>query len=203
MKIILDNREITMDNVDNKSFSWVLDEVTSILEKNGKMLFDVYIDGKEMDFYEYFNKEQIEVVEFISKSPKIIILESLNGMSEFISKYFDALIGISSNFNSGRDANGIELLLEVENGLEWIYNVLASLKENTAVDFKYLDFDIMFLEYRNTLKKIREALENGDYIGTLSLLEVEMSNELITLQENLDSYINEIITEEIAENMYN
>ena len=62
MKIILDDREITMNDIDDKSFSWVLEEVTDLLERDGRMLFDVYIDGKGMDYYEYFNKEQIGVV---------------------------------------------------------------------------------------------------------------------------------------------
>jgi hypothetical protein len=203
MKIILDNREITMNNIDDKSFSWVLEEVTDLLERDGRMLFDVYIDGKEMDYYEYFNKEQIGVVEFISKSPKIIILESLGGMRDFISKYFDALIGIANSFNSNRTTDAVEILLEVENGLEWVYNVLASIKENTAIDFRYPEFDMMFLEYRTTLKKVQECTESGDYIGGLTLLEVEMSSELIFLQENLDTYIKDIIDEEINEYKYN
>lgn len=203
MKIILDNREITMNNVDNKSFSWVLEEVTDLLERDGRMLFDVYIDGKGMDYYEYFNKEQIGVVEFISKSPKIIILESLGGMSDFISKYFDALIAIADTFNSNRITDAIEILLEVENGLEWVYNVLASIKENTAIDFRYPDFDMMFLEYRTILEKVQECTGNSDYIGSLTLLEVEMSNELIFLQENLDIYMKDIINEEIEEYKYN
>jgi len=203
MKIILDNREITMNDVDDKSFSWVLEEVTDLLERDGRMLFDVYIDGKGMDYYEYFNKEQIGVVEFISKSPKVIILESLGGMRDFISKYFDALIAIASSFNSNRTTDAVEILLEVENGLEWVYNVLASIKENTAIDFKYPEFDMMFLEYRTSLEKVQESIENGDYIGGLTVLEVEMSGELIFLQENLDTYMEDIVDEEINEYKYN
>ncbi|OQY41792.1 MAG: hypothetical protein B6227_04115 [Fusobacteriia bacterium 4572_74] len=203
MKIILDNREITMNNVDDKSFSWILEEVTELLEIDGRMLFDVYIDGKGMDYYDHFNKEQIGIVEFISKSPKIIILESLGGMSDFISKYFDALMIISASFNSNRITDAIEMLLEMENGLEWIYNVLASMKENTAIDFRYPEFDMMLLEYRTIFKKIQESIESGDYIGGLTLLEIEMSSEMIFLQENLDTYIKDIIDEEIEEYKYN
>ncbi|MEI6858039.1 hypothetical protein [Psychrilyobacter sp.] len=203
MKIILDNREITLSNTDDKSFFWVLEKVTDLLEKDGRMLFDVYIDGKGMDYYECFNKEQIGVVEFISKSPKIIILESLGGMRDFISKYFDALIAIAGSFNSNRNTDAVEFLLEVENGLEWVYNVLASIKENTAIDFRYPEFDMMFLEYRTILEKVQECIESGDYIGGLTLLEVEMSSELIFLQENLDTYMKDIIDEEIDEYKYN
>ncbi|MCS5421848.1 MULTISPECIES: hypothetical protein [Psychrilyobacter] len=203
MKIILDNREITMNNIDDKSFSWVLEEVTDLLERDGRMLFDVYIDGKGMDYYEYFNKEQIGVVEFISKSPKIIILESLGEMSGFISKYFDALMAIAGSFNSNRTTDAVEILLEVENGLEWVYNVLASMKENTAIDFRYPEFDMMFLEYRTILERVQECTESGDYIGGLTLLEVDMSSELIFLQENLDAYMKDIIDEEIDEYKYN
>ena len=203
MKIILDNREITMNDIDDKSFSWVLEEVTDLLERDGRMLFDVYIDGKGMDYYDHFNKEQIGIVEFISKSPKIIILESLGGMSDFISKYFDALMAISASFNSNRTTDAIEILLEVENGLEWVYNVLASMKENTAIDFRYPEFDMMFFEYRTILKKVQECIENGDYIGGLTLLEIEMSSEMIFLQENLDTYMKDVVDEEIDEYKYN
>ena len=44
MKIILDNREITMNNVDDKSFSWVLEEVTDLLERDGRMLFYISME---------------------------------------------------------------------------------------------------------------------------------------------------------------
>ncbi len=202
MKIILDNREITMNNIDDKSFSWVLEEVTDLLERDGRMLFDIYIDGKGMDYYDSFNKEQIGIVEFVSKSPKVIILESLGGMRDFISKYFDALIGVATNFNNNRTAEAIEILLEIENGLEWVYNVLASIKENTAVDFKHSDFDMMLLEYRTILEKVAESIQSGDYIGGLTLLEIEMSGELIFLQENLEEYMKDIVEEEINEYKY-
>jgi hypothetical protein len=203
MKIILDNREITMNDIDEKSFSWVLEEVTDLLERDGRMLFDVYIDGKGMDYYDSFNKEQIGIVEFISKSPKVIILESLGGMRDFISKYFDALIGVAQSFNNSRTTEAIELLLEIENGLEWVYNVLISIKENTAVDFRHPDFDMMVLEYGTTLKKVADSIESGDYIGGLTVLEIEMSSELIFLQENLEVYMKDIVEEESNEYKYN
>ena len=124
-------------------------------------------------------------------------------MSEFISKYFDALIGIANSFNNNRTTDAVEILLEVENGLEWVYNVLASIKENTAIDFRYPEFDMMFTEYRTILKKVRESIESSDYIGGITLLEIEMSGELIFLQENLDVYMKDIIDEEINEYKYN
>ncbi|MCK5780601.1 MAG: hypothetical protein KAH04_06245 [Psychrilyobacter sp.] len=203
MKIILDNREIMRNRLKEQSFSGLLNEVSDILERDGRMLFDVYINGKVMDNYEHFNKEQIKTVEFVSKSPKTVILESLEGMRDFIEKYFDAIMGISSSFNNSRGTDGIELLFEVENGLEWVYNVLASIKENTALDFKYPDFDMMFLEYREILKKVKGSIECGDYIGGLTTLEIEMSGELIFIQENMDTYIEYIIEEEINEYKYN
>jgi len=203
MKIILDNREISKNYLDELSFSGLLNEISDILERDGRMLFDVFINGKIMDNYEHFNKEQIKTVEFVSKSPKTVILESLEGMSDFIKKYFDAVMGISNSFNNNHETDGIELLLEVENGLEWIYNVLASIKENTALDFKYPGFDMMFLEYREIFKKVKGAIISGDYIGGLTTLEVEMSRELIFIQENMDTYIEAIIEEEINEYKYN
>lgn len=203
MKIILDNREIMMNDVENKSFSWVLEEVSDLLERDGRMLFNVYIDGKGMDYYEYFNKEQIGIVEFVSKSPRIIILESLGGVNDFISKYFDAIIAMAGSFNSNRITDAIEILLEVEDGLEWVYNVLASIKENTAIDFKYSEFDNLLLEYKTILEKMQECRENSDYIGALTFLEIEMSSTLIIFQENIETYMKDIVDEEINEYKYN
>lgn len=203
MKVILDNRELMISGVEEKSFSWILEEVTDIVERDGRMLFDVYIDGKGMDYYDYFNKEQIGIVEFISKSPKMIILESLGGVNDFISKYFDALIGVAASFANNRTTDAVEILLEVENGLEWVYNVLGSVKENTAIDFKYRDFDMIFLEYRTALGKVRGSLRSSDYLEALTLLEIDMSQKLINLQENLDLYIKEVTLEEINDFKYN
>jgi len=203
MKIILDNREITMNDVDDKSFSWVLGEVSDLLERDGRMLFDVYIDGKDMDYYESFSKEQIGTVEFVSKSPRVIILESLGEISNFISKYFDALMVMAINFNSNKIVEGIEILLEVEDGLEWVYNVLESIKANTAIDFKYPEFNTLLTEYKTILEKIDECQENDDYIGALTFLEIDLSGVLITVQENLDTYMKDIVEEEINEYKYN
>lgn len=203
MKIILDNREIMMNDIDDKSFSWVLEEVADLLERDGRMLFDVYIDGKDMDYYECFNKEQIGTVEFVSKSPRIIILESLGEIDDFISKYFDALMIIATNFNTNKTTEGIEILLEIEEGLEWVYNVLASIKANTAIDFKYPEFNSLLSEYKTILETSHEFLENDDYMSAFTLLEVDLSEILMVFQENLEVYMKDIVDEEINEYKYN
>lgn len=203
MKIILDDKEIVMNNINDKSFSLVLEEVSDLLEKDGRMLYDIYIDGKDMAYYEYFSKAQIGTVEFVSKSPRIIILESLGEISDFISKYFDSLMAIANNFNNNNIPEGIQILLEIESGLEWIYNVLESIKENTAIDFKYPEFNTLLVEYKVILEKIEECQNNDDYIGALTFLEIDLSGILITVQENLEIYMKDIIDEEINEYKYN
>ncbi len=197
MKIIVDNKELAINNLKGKNFSLILDEVAEKLKGDGRYLFRIFIDGQEMDYYECLNNEQIEVVEFFSKTPKGIIMETLGEIGEFIPKYFEILMEASEIFNQGQLEDVELLLLELEEGLTWIYSVLVTIKENTAIDFKYPGFDIMVLEYGSILEKLRNSLGISDYVGALIALEVEMSGELIFLQKNLDTYIKELIEEEI------
>ena len=78
-------------------------------------------------------------------------------------------------------------------GLDWIYNILMSIKENTALDLLYEDFDAIIEDYEGCMSNISQAMESKDTYTLQEILEYEMSDLLMELKENIEGYYENIL----------
>lgn len=202
MDILIDNKKINFEKKDFKTLGLVIEEVNKLLEKEGKMLYNIYVNGQLLVENNMVGGEKINVVEILTKSPKSIILEAISDMEIYIEKYFETIDLLDLEMEWENDLRMISVSFEVVAGLDWIYNILMSIKENTALDLLYEDFDSIIEDYEECMNNISQAMESKDTHVLQEILEYEMSDLLMELKENIEGYYENILKEEMRDRKF-
>ncbi|WP_320047123.1 chemotaxis protein [uncultured Ilyobacter sp.] len=202
MDILIDNKKIDFEKKDFKTLGLVIEEVNRLLEKEGKMLYNIYVNGELLAENNMVGGEKIKVVEILTKSPKSIILEAISDMEIYIEKYFETIDLLDLEMEVENDLRMISVSFEVVAGLDWIYNILMSIKENTALDLLYEDFDAIIEDYDGCMSSISQAMESKDTYTLQEILEYEMSDLLMELKENIEGYYENILKEEMRDRKF-
>jgi len=202
MRIFLDNREIQMDKKE-MSIALLTKEITSLLAEEGKLLYDIYVDGKILYQHDNIHIDSIGTIEFMSKSPRMILLESLYDVEDFVDKFLEVVGNIEDELSMGDDTSAVNMIFELINGLEWVFNLLYSLKENTAIDYKLTSFNNYYKEFKSTGKELIEGYGSERYLAVLKICEYKMTDLLLRLKEDIPSYRRELINELTVEKRYN
>ncbi|WP_372713443.1 chemotaxis protein [Ilyobacter sp.] len=202
MDILIDNKKIKFEKKDFKTLGLVIEEVNKLLEKEGKMLYNIYVNGQLLVENNMVGGEKINVVEILTKSPKSIILEAISDMEIYIEKYFETIDLLDLEMEWENDLRMISVSFEVVAGLDWIYNILMSIKENTALDLLYEDFDSIIEDYEECMNNISQAMESKDTHVLQEILEYEMSDLLMELKENIEGYYENILKEEMRDRKF-
>ncbi|ADO83298.1 hypothetical protein [Ilyobacter polytropus] len=202
MDILIDNKKINFEKKDFKTLGLVIEEVNRLLEKEGKMLYNIYVNGQLLAENNMVGGEKINVVEILTKSPKTIILEAISDMEIYIEKYFETIDLLDLEMEVENDLRMISVSFEVVAGLDWIYNILMSIKENTALDLLYEDFDEIIKDYEGCMNNISQAMESKDTYVLQEILEYEMSDLLMELKENIEGYYENILKEEMRDRKF-
>ncbi|WP_319203152.1 chemotaxis protein [uncultured Ilyobacter sp.] len=202
MDILIDNKKIDFEKKDFETLGLVIEEVNRLLEKEGKMLYNIYVNGQLLAENNMVGGEKIKVVEILTKSPKSIILEAISDMEVYIEKYFETIDLLDLEMEVENDLRMISVSFEVVAGLDWIYNILMSIKENTALDLLYEDFDAIIEDYEGCMSNISQAMESKDTYTLQEILEYEMSDLLMELKENIEGYYENILKEEMRDRKF-
>lgn len=166
------------------------------------MLYNIYVNGQLLAENNMVGGEKINVVEILTKSPKTIILEAISDMEIYIEKYFETIDLLDLEMEVENDLRMISVSFEVVAGLDWIYNILMSIKENTALDLLYEDFDEIIKDYEGCMNNISQAMESKDTYVLQEILEYEMSDLLMELKENIEGYYENILKEEMRDRKF-
>ena len=202
MDILIDNKKINFEKKKFKSLGLVMDEINKILERERKMLCDIYVNGKMLADNQMIMGEKIDVVEVVTQSPKMVILGALKDMKDFIPRYFESLEILGAEAEMEDEMQVVGSVFEVVGGLEWCHSVLLSIKENTALDFMYEEFDEMVEDFRESLEEIQDALNSRDMVTLYEMLEFDMSDILSDLSADLDLYYEAVLKEELRDKKY-
>ena len=202
MDILIDNKKITLEKKSFKSLGLVMDEINKILEREGKMLADIYVNGRVLSADQIIVGEKIDVVEVMTQSPKMVILRALQDMKEFIEKYYESLEIIGAEVEMEDEMQLLASLFELVGGLEWCNHVLLSIKENTAIDFADETFDEVLEDFRGCLEGIQDAMNSRDVVTLYEMLEFDMNDILADVSNNLDFYQENILREKLREGKY-
>ncbi len=202
MDILIDNKKINFENKKFKSLGLIMDEINKILEREGKMLCDIYVNGRVLTDNQMIMGDKIDVVEVVTQTPKIVILTALKDMKVFIEKYFESLEVIGTEVEIDDDMQLLGSLFEIVGGLEWCNNVLLSIKENTAIDFIDENFDEILEDFRGCLNGIQDALNSRDMAAMYEMLEFDMSDILADISDDINFYYENILREELREGKF-
>ncbi len=196
MKVLIDNREFDIDFNDGESLGLVMEKVNEVLDKNGRLIFNMYINGRVLNHNDNIDASDISLVEVFTKSPRAIILEALSQFEEYFSKLEENSDVAEAHLQEGSDILGDFLFADLAQSLEWFNNILLSIKENTAVDLGNEKFEVLFGEYSNCFNSIMEAFEARDYSTFFEILDFEIFPVLENFGEIIEVLYSQILDEE-------
>ncbi|MGL4307801.1 hypothetical protein [Cetobacterium sp. SF1] len=198
MEIYIDNKKCQAPK--NINFSGAMDIINDILKKQNKIVLNLYINGKELDENLLLRSENIKLIEVSTRSNRESIIESLGALGSHINKYFILLEELLASTSEYIDIEKINDMLIL---VTWTYSVLLAMKDNTAIDFSYVDFDEFLQDFKNAFEEAQKALELEDVGKLFDILDYELGELMLDIQSNLNAYYEEIVNEELRTNILN
>lgn len=199
MEVFIDNKRYSLSNK-NVSFSVALEEINQFLKRQDKVLLSLYVNGEEIDENDLLKSKDIKLIEVSTKTHREIIIESLYYLEEYIENFFNFTNELLDSNEDFIDTEKIETILTFT---VWTYGLLVTIKENTALDLSYFDFDEFLADFKGALDSIKKAYENDDIETVLDVLEFELSEYMADLERNVEAYSEEVLNEEVRKNLLN
>lgn len=199
MEVFIDNKRYSLSDK-NVSFSVALEEINQFLKRQDKVLLSLYVNGEEIDENDLLKSKDIKLIEVSTKTHREIIIESLYYLEEYIENFFNFTNELLDSNEDFIDTEKIETILTFT---VWTYGLLVTIKENTALDLSYFDFDEFLADFKGALDSIKKAYENDDIETVLDVLEFELSEYMADLERNIEAYSEEVLNEEVRKNLLN
>lgn len=203
MEVYVDNVKMEMKQKNFKSLGNAISAINKKLMKENKIPHEIYVNGSTLRDNSIIGRKDLKVIEVITKTHGVMILESILTAKESIDRYFDIFDDMEeSGQESLNDEDEIQLI-EMVIFLRWFYNLLLLIKENHILDFIYEDFDEYIEDFRKELEVAEKAYEARDLIGFIDILEFSIGDLLVEFYDNVEDYYNDIAEEENRKRLLN
>lgn len=109
-------------------------------------------------------------------------LEALNAANDYIEKLKTGIEDLVNKINSGEENNGVQLIPNIADGLQWLVNIIELTKDLHKGS-------ISIENIKEQLGEIIEALENEDYVLLGDLFNYELLPILVNIQVDIKKVI--------------
>ncbi|MDU2236302.1 MAG: chemotaxis protein [Fusobacterium periodonticum] len=192
MEVYIDNQKTNFGRR-TKDLEKILKAISKKLEKNNKVIENIYINGSSIEEFPFIDMDMKNVMEVTTKSYVDLSLESLNLSKEYIEIFFDINNGFQENIIEKEEISAIEIE-ETDVFLNWFSDLLYFLITNYS--FTFPELEEIFETFKGELAILSEFKEKKDYIAYVSTLNYCVSDILETFVANIDYYQNCILNDE-------
>lgn len=192
MEVYIDNQKTNFGRR-TKDLEKILKAISKKLEKNNKVIENIYINGSSIEEFPFIDMDMKNVMEVTTKSYVDLSLESLNLSREYIEIFFDINNGFQENIIEKEEISAIEIE-ETDVFLNWFSDLLYFLITNYS--FTFPELEEIFETFKGELAILSEFKEKKDYIAYVSTLNYCVSDILETFVANIDYYQNCILNDE-------
>jgi|GEM_PF-6276832 len=161
MKILIDKKEIEIYYTEDDSLSKFIQRIINVLEKEGRVIDSIKINGEAINVNSGDSLHMIDIIEFGTKKPNILIVETLYELDSYIDRFLENVDLIIEAIDFGEYVDAVDILLEGINGLEWIFNVLENAKE--ILDMQENEMELIFEKAYEIMMALINALEEKNY----------------------------------------
>lgn len=161
MKILIDKKEIEIYYTDEDSLSEFIQRIIKNLEKEGRVIDSIRINGEEISLDFEDSLDMVDIIEFSTKKPNILIVETLHELDSYIDRFLENIDLVIEAIDFGEYLDAVDNLLEGINGLEWIFTVLENAKE--ILDIQAYEMEIIFEKAYEIMMALINALEEKNY----------------------------------------
>lgn len=198
MDIFIDNKRHKVPK--NIGFSGAMDEINRVLKKQDKILQNIYVNGKEIVENSILKGQNVKLIEVSTRSSRGVIIQSLGMLEENIDSYFNNLDELLSSESSMVEYEKLDELLIF---VAWTYSILIALKENTAIDLIYDDYDDFIFEFKKAFEDANQALEAEDTAQLFDILDYDLGSLMSGIEENIRVYYEQAEKEELRKDIMN
>lgn len=195
MNILIDNQKIDITLEKQDTISDIIKQLEEFVIERGRIVSEIIVDGQSF-YTSEINLGKAENIEIITKTPRVIFLESLQEMNIYMDKFQIGIEKIVDYLAQDNQREAMKLIVDGISGLEWIYNVFYSLKNVSDINFEDIGFDSVFERFQQLMEELVESLELKDNIMLSDLLEYEVSEVLNEIKDYLPDIYDYIMEEE-------
>jgi len=136
MEVYIDNQKTNFGRR-TKDLEKILKAISKKLEKNNKVIENIYINGSSIEEFPFIDMDMKNVMEVTTKSYVDLSLESLNLSKEYIEIFFDINSGFQESIIEKEEISAIEIE-ETDVFLNWFSDLLYFLITNYSLNCKLL-----------------------------------------------------------------
>lgn len=203
MEIYIDHEKTTIDTTQLYSLDDIIREAEKISSIKGRIVAEMYIDGKPLDEVGDITIEEIGTIEFTTKTPKIVFLEALQEMNLYLNRLRDGLQKIIGYLEQDNEREAMNMVSEAVNGLEWIYNIFSAGEGISNIDYESIGFKDVFERYKSILGDLLNSIESRDNIMLSDLFGYEVIPLIDEIQDFIPKIYNTVMEEETKEQAKN
>ena len=196
MEIFINGEKINI-GIKNTKLLNVLEKIEANVIKDGEVIVELNLDGEMVDGKSLPLNKKVKVLELTTRSHREILIESLYLLEPYSDRFFENLSEIEEEMSD------IGKLIEMVSFVEWVFGIVLSLKEATAIDLIYSDYNEYVEEFKKYAEEIFEAFKKEDFVGIIEVLEGAIVPLLEDLLANSKDYLKEVLKEESRKKLLN
>lgn len=196
MEIFINGEKINI-GIKNTKLLNVLEKLEANVIQNGEVIVELKLDGEMVDGKSLPLNKKVKILELTTRSHREILIESLYLLEPYSDRFFENLSEVEEEMND------IGKIIEMVSFVEWVFGIVLSLKEATAIDLIYSDYNEYVEEFKKYAEEIFEAFKKEDFVGIVELLEGAIVPLLEDLLANSKDYLKEVLKEESRRKLLN
>lgn len=189
MEIFINGEKINI-GIKNTKLLNVLEKLEANVIQNGEVIVELKLDGEMVDGKSLPLNKKVKILELTTRSHREILIESLYLLDPYSDRFFENLSEVEEEMGD------IGKIIEMVSFVEWVFGIVLSLKEATAIDLLYSDYNEYVEEFKKYAEEIFEAFKKEDFVGVIELLEGAIVPLLEDLLANSKDYLKEVLKEE-------
>lgn len=189
MEIFINGEKINI-GIKNTKLLNVLEKLEANVIQNGEVIVELKLDGEMVDGKSLPLNKKVKILELTTRSHREILIESLYLLEPYSDRFFENLSEVEEEMND------IGKIIEMVSFVEWVLGIVLSLKEATAIDFIYSDYNEYAEEFKKYAEEIFEAFKKEDFVNIVELLEGAIAPLVDDLLANSKDYLKEVLKEE-------
>lgn len=196
MEIFINGEKVNI-GIKNTKLLNVLEKIEANVIQDGEVIVELKLDGEMVDGKSLPLNKKVKVLELTTRSHREILIESLYLLEPFSAKFFENLA------ENEEEVSDIGKIIEMVSFVEWVFGIVLSLKEATAIEFIYSDYNEYVKEFKKYAEEVFEAFKKEDFIGVVEVAEGAIAPLLEDLLANSKDYLKEALKEESRKKFLN
>lgn len=196
MEIFINGEKVNI-GIKNTKLLNVLEKIEANVIQDGEVIVELKLDGEMVDGKSLPLNKKVKVLELTTRSHREILIESLYLLEPFSEKFFENLA------ENEEEVSDIGKIIEMVSFVEWVFGIVLSLKEATAIEFIYSDYNEYVKEFKKYAEEVFEAFKKEDFIGVVEVAEGAIAPLLEDLLANSKDYLKEALKEESRKKFLN